>query len=199
MNANQDKLNHLDWSVRGRARNQTCSISLLRLFEKYESNWKSRKYSRAAQALIAISFSLWRAVFLADKTGKRANVFAQGKEFLERVIEDNAISYIQDKNAREWTFNYYTRNARSWLEELAMHWPSQVPKYQREQRGPKDRWDYCQDLLSKAVSNFEDHLDKRKIDAEKRRSIRARRTQKRQQRKTVRALTLASRKQTPSP
>jgi hypothetical protein len=58
---------------------------------------------------------LWRAAFLADKTGKRAVVFNHGRIFFEKIIKDNAISYPQDKTSREWTFGL--------IAEIEMHEP----------------------------------------------------------------------------
>lgn len=148
-------LEHLEWAVESRARNQRCAVSLLRLFVEHEARWKTKKWARAAQDLLSVSFSLWRAAFLADKKGQRAAVFSNGVEFLEKIIEDNAISYIQDRKCKNWTFNYYTRTARASLTQLAQHWPDQVSPYAGNQRTATQRWDYCQDLLQDAVARFE--------------------------------------------
>jgi len=139
----QEKLKHLKWSIESRAKNQASALRLLTLFQKYESTWKTKKFSRAAQDLIAVSFSLWRAAFLAEKKGKRSFVFEHGRLFLEKVIEDNAISYPTDKGSLEWTFNYYTRNARSSLQELAKFWKDVAPEYKGKKRNAAERWDYC--------------------------------------------------------
>jgi hypothetical protein len=55
------------------------------LFEAYEKQWTSRYDAPIAQDLIAVAFSLWRTAFLADKTGKRTEVFKDGKNFLRAV------------------------------------------------------------------------------------------------------------------
>jgi hypothetical protein len=189
------KLDHLGWAIKSRTKNQTCALRLLALFEKYEKTWKTKKYSRAAQDLIAVSFSLWRAAFLADKTGRRADVFDHGRSFLEKVIEDNAISYPQDKNSREWTFNYYTRNARSSLQELAKSWNGVAPSYEGGTRKPSERWDYCQALLDEAVTNFETLLAEQNDRTERAKKARSARGERRQRRQKVRQITLAGRKQ----
>jgi hypothetical protein len=194
MTAAQSKLEHLKWAIQSRAKNQDCSLRLLALFEKYEDKWKTRKFSRAAQDLIAVSFSLWRATFLADKTSKRAVVFDHGRAFLEKIIEDNSISYPQDKYSREWTFNYYTRNARSSLQQLANFWKGVVSTYQGKKRSPMDRWDYCQALLDEAVANFEKLLTEQKAKVDRAEEARIARNERRRRRKKVRQLTLASRK-----
>jgi hypothetical protein len=192
----QDKLKHLKWAIESRAKNQTCALRLLTLFQKYESTWKTKKYSRAAQDLIAVSFSLWRAAFLAEKKGKRSIVFEHGRDFLEKVIEDNAISYPTDKSSLEWTFNYYTRNARSSLQQLAKFWKDAAPEYEGKKRNPAERWDYCQSLLDQIVSNFETVLAKQEDQRANAGAVRIARHEKRRKRKKVRQLTIAARSQT---
>lgn len=188
------KIEHLKWAIESRYRNQRCAVRLLGLFMEHEELWKTQTWSRAAQDLLAASFSLWRAAFLADKTAKRVAVFSHGTEFLEKVIEDNAISYVQDRKSNEWTFNYYTRNARSSLETLHEYWPEHVPSYVGKKRTPVERWDYCQDLLDRAVSGFERKaagIEANKNEASQKRNTRvaakARKTKSR-------SITLASRK-----
>src|SRR5271168_3806411 len=41
------------------------------LFELYDDFWKGKEAAKAAQDLVAVAFSLWRAAFLAEKSGKR--------------------------------------------------------------------------------------------------------------------------------
>jgi hypothetical protein len=194
MASEEDKLRHLEWALKSRAENQACSLRLLKLFSDYPDVWKTKKFARAAQDLVAVAFSLWRAAFLADKSGRRSEVFVHGKSFLEKLIEDNSIAYVQDKTAREWTFNYYTRNARSSLQVLATYWPESVPAYEGKKRGPAERWEYCQKLFAEAVAGFEKRLSTRKKKTVR---LASPQTPKplsaRQKRAKVRELTLAER------
>ena len=159
MSEDLDRTDHFRWLVENRHRNQTCSLQLRLLLRDHEKRWKTRQLSPIAQELVSVSFSLWRAVFLADKTGKRSAVFDHGFKFLERVIEDNAISYVQDKAMREWSFNYYTRAARFSLEYMHRLRPEISPQYISSTRTPKQRWEYCQKLLEESVERFRHHLD----------------------------------------
>lgn len=188
----QKKIQHLTWAIESRHRNQVCAVSLLGLFMEHEQLWKTRIWSRAAQDLLAVSFSLWRAAFLADKTAKRVAVFSHGVEFLEKIIEDNAISYLQDRKNNEWTFNYYTRNARSALETLHEYWP-QVPPYVGKKRTPVERWDYCQNLLDQAVVAFKKEAED--LAAKKQQSVQKQETRvaAKARRAKSRSITLASR------
>jgi hypothetical protein len=109
----QDDLSpqHLEWLVKSRSANQQAALKLFNLFEEYPEQLKSSGLSRKAQSLVAACFSLWRAAFLADKTGKRNAVFEDSRSFLAKMLVDNAITYPQDRGAREFTFNYYMTNA----------------------------------------------------------------------------------------
>jgi hypothetical protein len=190
---NLEKIKHLEWAIRSRSDNQLCSLKLLKLFYAHEALWKTKKLSRAAQDLTSVSFSLWRAAFLAEKSGKRADVFDRGKAFLEQVIEDNSIGYAVDKKSRDWTFNYYTRNARSSLQTLNKYWPKEVPKYQGKTRNAVERWEYCESLLDQAVVGFESYLTTLKVKAKKAPRAKPAGPSAHQKRKKVRAMTLAAR------
>jgi hypothetical protein len=106
---------HLRWLVSSRSRNQSAALRLFELFEKHSDKLHQRALSERAQALVAATFSLWRAAFLADKTGVRREAIADARTFLGKILTDNAINYPQDRSAREWTFNYYLSNARTSL------------------------------------------------------------------------------------
>jgi hypothetical protein len=128
---------HRDWLVESRADNQRTALGLFKLLEKYPNKIKSRGFTKTAQTLIAVCFSLWRAAFLADKTGKREAVFDDAKTFLGKLIVDNAINYSQDRNAREWTFNYYANNAQDGLHTLAERWTPVDKALTAETKAPK--------------------------------------------------------------
>jgi hypothetical protein len=149
------KLKHLKWSVSRRAENQICALALFKLLTTYPGELRKGRYELFAQALVGITFSLWRAAFLADKSGKRENSLVSAIEFLEIVIADNAITYAQDKKQREWTFNYYTNNVRDALIALAKDRPNIVPEWKKAARSPKKRWEYGQKMLEQTVANFE--------------------------------------------
>ena len=106
---------HLRWLIDCRTQNQNVS---LQLYEILKSNPEAGK-TREGQHLVAVAFSLWRAAFLADRTGSRQARSKNAEIFLHRMLADNAITY----DSREWTFNYYIDNARYRLEELKDLWP----------------------------------------------------------------------------
>lgn len=193
MTSQDINLEHLKWAVQSRHANQICSLRLLTLLDRYEGRWKSKTLSRPAQALVSAAFSLWRAAFLAEKTGSRIDVVDDAKEFLTRIVEDNAISFSQDKISREWTFNYYTNNARASLEELRKKWKRQVPAYVRVNRTATERWDYCQELLSEAVNGFEKRLEEEKSDLVAAKQKKVARLERKNKRRKVRDFKKATR------
>jgi hypothetical protein len=153
----QAKLDHMRWLVCGRSRNQECCLHLYSLLQKYPDRW-SGENSYAASNLVGAAFSLWRAVFLGEKEGSKQAEYQHLMLFLANVIEDNSISYVQDKRNNEWTFNYYVDNARLRLTELRNNWKKVVPEWEVEPRTPTERWDYAQTLLSTTVENMDQHF-----------------------------------------
>jgi hypothetical protein len=161
---------HLAWLVQSRAANQKAALELFKLFERYPEKMKSKALSRKSQSFVAACFSLWRAAFLADKTGLRSAVFEDAKAFLGKMLVDNAITYPQDRNAREWTFNYYMTTATEALLRLSEEW-SQIDKALNEpwtsikktiitssSTAPQRRWDRTQYALSVAIACLQKHL-----------------------------------------
>jgi hypothetical protein len=110
-------------------------------------------------ALTSVSFSLWRAVFLADRTDVEEATFSDALKFLELLISDNAISYAQDKLTREWTFVYYINNARARLVALAESSPDILPNFvEAPGWDAKPDWENLQLTADLAVRNYENKL-----------------------------------------
>jgi len=125
----------------------------------YSEEIVERGLSTDAQDLAAIAFSLWRAVFLADRRGTTEAKMADAKDFVEKMLTDNAIAFTQDRTAREWTFSYYTDNAWYRLKDLG-HKNLVPPSGKRTAR---NRWDYLEDAFEDAVFNFSRKLTSRKV------------------------------------
>lgn len=169
-------LEHLSWAIESRARNQKSSLRLLALLRSYEHLWKTQDLSKATQDLIGVAFSLWRAAFLADKTAKRKMVYSHGVAFLEKIIENNSISFANDQSSNEWTFNYYTKNARSSLTLLANGWNT-LPRYKGGSRKPTERWDYCQELFDQMLDGFEAILREKQTEVDRIKAAKAKRAE----------------------
>lgn len=147
---------HMGWVVKCRSRNHHASLELFTLLKNYsEQLKKDTEIVNAAISLVAISFSLWRAVFLADRKGGDTNRFEDATLFLEKLILDNAIAYAQDRNSREWTFQYYLNNAGFRLEGISRRGPSILPNFSRPPQGTtgQDAWEHYQNSLEVAIGN----------------------------------------------
>ncbi|HTA17921.1 MAG TPA: hypothetical protein VK989_01430 [Polyangia bacterium] len=157
---------HLEWLVASRAANQQCAITLLKLFERFPVRLKSPELSKITHYLVSVCFSLWRAAFLADKTGQREAVFEDTKAFLTMLLVDNAIAYAQDRRTREWTFNYYMNSATDGLLYLSRRWPplaKVLSDQKRKRRGTtksERRWERHQRALDTAIQYMDSELNK---------------------------------------
>src|SRR3954465_12455575 len=79
---------HLEWLVESRAANQRAALRLFNVIEKNSKRGKKKEFLRKVQLLVAACFSLWRAAFLADKTGNRHAVLADARAFLGKMLTD---------------------------------------------------------------------------------------------------------------
>lgn len=155
----EPNLRHLAWLIDSRGKNNATSLKLLSLFESYPSKIYREPHSPRAQNLVAVAFSLWRAAFLTDTEGKIEQKAGHAENFLRKMLTDNAISFAQDIQWREWSVNYYISDARARLVQMSDTWPAlkkggfKVPKGQRTSKG---RWT----LLHKAFKSAVNHLEK---------------------------------------
>jgi len=155
---------HLEWLIQSRMRNQIACFRLFDTFEKYPDQAKSKVYRTHSQNLVAVGFSLWRAAFLADKTGQREAVFADARAFLAQLLTNNAINYPQDRASREWTFNYYMANANDALLRLSEKWgdiTTVLSKYEKVAKGTTNsrrRWNRHQNAFEAALNFYANDL-----------------------------------------
>jgi len=153
---------HLKWLVESRKQNQEVSARLYELMTP--KCWKKPRLGYEAKTLIGIGFSLWRAAFLADKSGELKETNDHAKYFLGEMLETNAIAFTQDKKARGFTFNYYLANVRYRLAEYKKDNPDFEVDHRLLKKGklktmpPTDRWRAFQKAFEEAVNHFEDRL-----------------------------------------
>jgi len=158
--------NHVEWLIASRAANQRATLDLYVLLDAHsERIGKQTGLTKKAQLLGAVSFSLWRAAFLADKSGIRKAVLADTASFLGKMLTDNAITYAQDRASREWTFDYYMNAATDSLLKLDADWPGIKDTLSSPQKVTKGttvssrRWDRHQIALEHALRAFSDELE----------------------------------------
>jgi hypothetical protein len=115
---------HLRWLVENRNAIQSLMLEVLTLLRHRESELKSNVSKLAlSHLMIAAAYSLWRAVFLGNVSLAETKIASDAEKFLLTLIRDNAIGYVQEREMREWTFGYYTNNARFRIGEIARRSP----------------------------------------------------------------------------
>jgi hypothetical protein len=156
------KPEHLKWLVESRKQNQEVSA---RLYELLTPKFpKDAMLGYEAKTLVSVGFSLWRAAFLANKSGELGETNEHATYFLGEMLETNAIAFTQDKNARGFTFNYYLANVRFRLAEYKDDHPDFEVDQRLLKRGklkkmkPTERWRAYQKAFENAVNHFEDRL-----------------------------------------
>lgn len=152
MSDNEPTPRHLKWLVKCRAEHQRVSADLYEFLQAHPEAGKTF----AGQSLVTISFSLWRAAFLADRTGKLEARSIHARKFLQTMLADNAIGYAQDRASREITFSYYLDNARFRLDALRNTY-GDIPRALTppvKGRTAKTRWDRLQSAFGLAVKCF---------------------------------------------
>jgi hypothetical protein len=148
---------HLKWLVENRSANQRATLELFMTLIQNESVIGSNViYAQLSLELAGIAFSLWRAVFLSDRTGETEEQIVDVTAFLGTLISNNSIGYPQDRGAREWTFAYYLSDARFRLQSLATRPPTiiDLSDVEQEAKSPKEDWEIAQRALEKAINGF---------------------------------------------
>ncbi len=116
---NKEDLERLNRVVAGRSRIQLLAYELLRLMHANHGGHASVGMTHNTyDILVGATFSLWRAIFLADGISEWDSVLTNAETFLEKLVRDNAIGYLDDWKSKDWSFMYYLNNARSRLKEL---------------------------------------------------------------------------------
>ncbi len=154
--------------IPARSRNQHATLKLYELFRDHAA-FLSTAFPRPSAErqlaphgfdLISVAYSLWRAAFLADGTANRAEQIEGATEFLEKLVGDNAIAYVQEKAAREWSYYYYIYSADKTL-STANHRLQEDRRWLKEPpKGNVRRltWDWLQDALDYHIKEWERNL-----------------------------------------
>lgn len=161
MNEDPPSLDHLEWLIASRGDTNKAALQLLALFENHRDDLKKYPFSVQAQELLGIAFSLWRAVFLADRKGKAELKVNHAEQFLRKMLVDNAISFAQDRSWKEWAFNYYMGDARLRLGDLGRFWKDIKPENLQPpegKRSSKERWTLLQKTFEIAVEHLAEDL-----------------------------------------
>jgi hypothetical protein len=162
---NNDEIN-TRWLVNNRIAIQETALDLYLLIPNKNGAIK-KQISLIHQDLVGAFFCLWRGVFLAhDKNSKRGKPLDNAIAFLKKVIDDNAITFGDDKTFREWTANFYidcagrilsgfppskTGKATKRCETISPRW--EIENYPSD---IKERWEYNHKILKAKIQSMKD-------------------------------------------
>lgn len=62
-------------------------------------------------------------MFLAERKRKSGQKTDDAISFVQKILEENSITFSADYQWRNWTFRYYADTARLYLQELSHTWP----------------------------------------------------------------------------
>jgi len=110
-------LNHLNWAVEQRAEIQRTLLALYGYVRYNEP--RQIPTTLLTDHCIAAAFSLWRAVFLADKVRTVFSAHEAQTNFLETVVTTNAINFPDDRRNSAWSVSFYLENAKHRLQQGA--------------------------------------------------------------------------------
>src|SRR5258708_31055321 len=147
MTKQQPSLSIIKKAVDFRHRNSECALVILSALRNHRKTFKSKRNSLLIQKLIAVTFSLWRGAFLANKSNQIGASTSSAEKFLTEVLSTNAIAFSQEYKMQNWTFNYYIGNAKLGLQDLHQQYGRLVPKCDETHDLAIDRWQYTQDVL----------------------------------------------------
>ena len=163
----------MKWLVDNRSAIQQTAFILYNLLPARNQRPSTKRISFIHQDLVGALFCLWRGVFLAhEKTSKLGMPLSHAKDYLKRIIETNSISFGEDKNAMEWTANFYVDGAGRILAGFPTSKRSKatarcetiLPLWRIEDYPEqiKDRWKYNHEILMGKIRSLEKEISKTK-------------------------------------
>lgn len=110
---------HLKWAIDQRAKVQHTLLALYELVRDTppDDAWTDKE--EAIDDLIAVAFSLWRAVFLTEQPRTDSSRREAQRQFLATVISTNSITFGDDRRNSSWSLGFYLLNAHQRVSHAA--------------------------------------------------------------------------------
>jgi len=119
-------IQQFEWAIPRRARSLELLLGLYKYADQHGDLVNDAESRRLFGLLVGASFSLWRAVFFAqlerDWVGNDG-ILSGAKDLLEKVLENNAILFGDEKRIEGWSVGYYLNNAYFRIERALQHLP----------------------------------------------------------------------------
>jgi hypothetical protein len=103
---------HLRWAIEERANIQQTLLALYDFLRNTMPNLQNPLENLFFDHMIAAAFSLWRAVFLAERDRDTQSLRKAQEDFLATVISTNAITFSDDRSNSAWSVGFYLENAK---------------------------------------------------------------------------------------
>jgi hypothetical protein len=160
----------MKWLVKSRIAIQETALDFYLLIPKKKGSVK-KQISLINQDLVGVIFCLWRGVFLAyEKKRIPGEPLDNAKKFLKKIIEDNSITFGDDKNFKQWTANFYIDCAGRILSGFPTSKNSKatkrcetiLPLWKIEEYPEqiKERWIYNHEILKRKIRSLKKSADK---------------------------------------
>ena len=123
------KIGQLKWAIDQRGKIQHSLLALYERVQEREDLPADFELDLPLDHLIAAAFSLWRAVFLADKDRGPIPLRQAQLAFLATVVTTNAVNFSDDRNNSPWSVTFYMENAKQRLvaaNEFLRHYPKSL-------------------------------------------------------------------------
>lgn len=115
---------YLQWLVPRRSNIQKLLLELHLFLQDHRDALDANSDLRSIFGLlIGCAFSLWRAVFLADRARDWKSILDHAGGFLDTLLRDNTILFRDDKNP--WSVGYYLNNGRYRLYRILEKMPDE--------------------------------------------------------------------------
>jgi hypothetical protein len=114
-------IEHLAWAIEQRKEVQLTMLALYQFVQTHKAEHLTIDQQSMLNWLMGAAFSLWRAVFLAHSFRVPTSIYEAQAKFLGKVLEDNTITYPDDKASKDWTVGYYLENAEHRLNTAVLY------------------------------------------------------------------------------
>jgi hypothetical protein len=106
------KLPDYNWLIENRQAVQTLLLELYKYLNEHPCLPRKEPDRLIYGHLVAIAFSLWRAIVFAHHPRDWKTVFEHIEAALKKLIEDNSFLFPDERASASWTVTYYLQNAR---------------------------------------------------------------------------------------
>jgi hypothetical protein len=165
-----DNMENIQWQITARKRIQELMLRQYRFLENHPGLPKDQDFYQMVRS-VQIAYSLWRSAFLTDVLNDRNLILQKSKEFLGKILINNAIGFQDEFGNRDLTVAYYNNNAKYRLERDSFYDPNLAKEHEfvnlnqirvdddTERRKQKEIWELCFDALKKGFDVLESRVE----------------------------------------